>query len=121
MGKIDKMRTARSMGIEWLDHNCPCKPSAPYAHHLEGRINIDGGSIYICKYCGKAKWMPHSLSDCHKLEHYQKYYGNDEGYCKLLDEHPAAREALAALRGVPLMTLSGRIEWSSTKSMRKYP
>lgn len=97
MGKVKNIITAKSLGIEWLDHNCSDKPFAPFAHHLEAGISVSGGDIYICRYCHKAKWMPNSLSDCRKLYYYQRYHGDNDGYCKLLDEHPAARDALAIL------------------------
>ena len=100
MGKVKDRVTATSMGIKWPDHYCPDKPFAPYAHHLEAKIDVSAGTIYICKYCYRAKWLPNSMSDCRQLDYYQRHYGMDEGYCKFLDEHPIARKILEALDGV---------------------
>lgn len=123
MGKVNKRIAAKDTGIEWLDHNCPDKPFAPFAHHLVAKVNASAGTIYICKYCGKAKWLPNSMSECRQLDYYQRQFGMDEGYCKLLDEHPMVRNILGAMNGVQQQAQGNRkhTEQSRSKGVHQVP
>lgn len=91
-------RSARELGIEWLHFRCELSPSK--AHYLQGKDYINGGRIFECKFCHKVTWLPTEYSECQQLGAWLRIYGQDAGYQRMLDLHPAARTLLAKIQDI---------------------
>jgi len=91
-------RSAKELGITWLDSYCEDSPTK--GHLLKGTTRIDGGTVYKCSICHRVKWMPDNLDECIKLGNSMKIYGQDEGYQRILDKHPAARRLMAKIQDI---------------------
>ena len=92
-------RSAKELGIEWLDARCEDSPVTK-AHHFIARTKVDTGCMWECKYCHKIKWMPLSYVECLELDKYMHIYGLSGGYQRILDCHPAARRLLSKIQDI---------------------
>jgi len=91
-------RSAQELGITWLDSYCENSPTK--GHLLVGATRIDGGTVYKCSICHKVKWIPSGLDECIKLGNSMKIYGQDGGYQRILDKHPAAKMLMAKIQDI---------------------
>lgn len=96
-------RSAEELGVEWFDHYCPDKPTPPHSHHLVGTTPVDGGVLFVCKYCGRIKWLPSTIGGSYALWECMRKYGEQKGYCIALDFHPAAKRLLSKVQNFYLL------------------
>lgn len=92
-------RSAKELGIEWLDGRCE-ENKVTKAHYMVGRTHVDGGTVFMCVYCGKVKWLPNSFGRAQVLGQYIERYGKTVGYQKILDRHPAAKRLLSKIQDI---------------------
>lgn len=102
-------RSAKVLGIKWFDSKCSKCPGAPHSHWLVEAFKVDGGGMFLCRYCHRARWLPDSLYTAEKFTAHTRKVGIEKAYWFLLDAHPAARKALEALRDIHL--LDGTVEF----------
>jgi len=91
-------RSAQELGITWLDAYCEESPTK--GHLLVGRTRVDGGTVYKCSVCHRVKWMPDDIEECIRLGNSMKIYGEDGGYQRVLDKHPAAKRLMAKIQDI---------------------
>jgi len=91
-------RSARELGITWLDSYCEESPTK--GHLLAGATKVDMGIVYKCNICHKVKWLPNDIDECIKLGNFMKIYGEDEGYQRILDRHPAAKRLMSKIQDI---------------------
>lgn len=89
-------RSAKELGINWLDGRCDDSPSK--AHWLMGTTVVDGGTMYKCKFCHKVTWLPDSLEECMRLSNWVRIYGLDGGFQRILNFHPQAKRLLSKIQ-----------------------
>jgi len=89
-------RSAKELGIVWIGSFCP----DGHPHYLVGKHNLDGGSLFKCKYCHKYVWLPSLINEAAKLGEAVTRYGAQAGYCVYLDEHQAAKVMIAKLQEI---------------------
>ncbi len=92
-------RSAKELGIAWLGARCE-DSHVSKAHHWIGSTLVDAGTIFECKHCHKVCWLPNSLNDCVDMNRNMSIYGQDSGYQKMLDVHPAAKRLLAKIQDI---------------------
>ena len=92
-------RSAKELGIEWLNARCEDSPVSK-AHFLVTNTIVDEGTMFECIYCHKVKWLPNSMNGCIALNKYLQVYGLDGGYQRMLDDHPAAKRMLAKVQDI---------------------
>jgi len=97
-------RSAAELGIVWVDARCELSPTK--AHHMIGKFHIDKGVLYECKYCHRVRWQPFSLTAAVRFGSLMRIYGEDEGYRRALNHHPAARRLIAKLQDLYLLRAS---------------
>lgn len=92
-------RSAKELGIVWIGSRCEDSPVTK-AHHMIGRISIDQGEIFECKYCHKVKWLPKTEAECTRMGNWLQVHGKDEGYQRTLDSHPAAKRLISKIQDI---------------------
>ena len=97
-GNRSTRRSAKELGITWLDAYCEESPTK--GHLLVGATKIDTGTVYKCNICHKVKWLPNDIDECIKLGNFMKIYGQDGGYQRILDRHPAAKRLMAKIQDI---------------------
>jgi hypothetical protein len=96
-------RSAEQLGIEWFDSYCPDKPTPPHAHFMIELIKLEAGSIFQCRYCERAKWLPGSMDEAMLLGYLMKDVGDNEAYQYVLGKHPVAMVMVAKLQDIRLL------------------
>jgi len=92
-------RSAKEMGITWLDYRCEESPVTK-AHYLIGKTKIDSGTVFKCIYCHRVKWLPNSMRECQRLGTFLHTYGLNGGYQRILDLHPAAKRLISKIQDI---------------------
>jgi len=58
----------------------------------------DKGVLFQCKLCYNYIWLPSHWTGVDRLAALIKQYGKDEGYCRYLNRHRAAKMLMAKLQ-----------------------
>jgi hypothetical protein len=98
-------RSAQELGIKWLADRCE-ESAITHAHYLIGTTQVDYGTLYTCKFCGKVKWLPNQVSQCIELGTLMKIRGFDAGYQAMLDLHPAAKRIICKIQDLSYLRKS---------------
>ena len=94
-------RSATELGIVWGDSYCSDRPTAPHAHHwMSGNEVVEKGYIFHCKYCLRTRWIPMHITDSRRMQELMVKYGTEEGYLRVLNNHPVAKKLLAKLADI---------------------
>jgi len=96
--RLSVRRSAQELGITWLD--AYCENSSTKGHLLVGKTKIDAGTVFECSVCHKVKWLPDDIDECIKLGNSMKIYGEDGGYQRILDKHPAAKRLMSKIQDI---------------------
>lgn len=94
-------RDAKRLGIEWPEDRCWESPT--HAHWFTAGSHTGRGSIWLCKYCWRAKWIPDFLSDTEKFAKDIRSRGIDEAYRIWVDRMPSVVKLLRKLEDLRLI------------------
>ena len=97
--QLTENRSAKELGITWLDARCEDSPITK-AHHFVASTVVDEGSVYECMHCHRVEWLPNSLDACMELSRNMNIYGLDLAYQKMLDDHPAAKRLMTKIQDI---------------------
>jgi len=89
-------RSASELGITFPGSYCDELETVP--HYWVEVDNVYRGSLFQCKLCLKHLWVPRDWTDVEHLATAIKHYGGDEGYCRYLNKHRAAKMLMAKLQ-----------------------
>lgn len=85
------------MEVTFINHYCPDKPDAPHAHYWVGIVQVDKGTMFICKHCQQFQWWPNSLQGAEILQAFINRFGADKGYQEFMEYYPVANRTLLRL------------------------
>ena len=91
-------RSAKELGIDWVDGKCSNNHTTPNAHYWIETFRVAGGGLFICKQCRRARWLPNTYNEATVLSALDRKYGVVATYADTLDRHPAARKVLNRLK-----------------------
>jgi len=94
-------RSSSELGIEWPEDRCWESPT--HAHWFTAGSKIEKGTIWICKYCLRAKWMPDNYPSAETFAVSVRSLGIDEAYRRWLNRIPAVALLLRKLEDLRLM------------------
>jgi len=81
--------------VTWF--NSRCKDSPTKAHHFVEVGEISTGSIFLCLYCHRHRWLPKSSDAAEKFSNMIRLFGEEAAYNKLLSWYPAAKALMTKL------------------------
>ena len=99
------------MGITYPGSHCDEMEATP--HHWDEIDKVDGGSLFQCWFCHGYLWLPLHVAGAHDLGELMRRYGQNEGYCRYLNKHGAAKVMVAKMQDL------GRLE-SEGKDVREF-
>jgi hypothetical protein len=89
------------MGLEdisWGDSRCEERPYPPFSHWWVMVSSVDGGNIFMCKFCHRLRWYPSTLSETVRFSNLIRSHEDiDNAYQELLRKHPVAAVQVAKL------------------------
>lgn len=84
--------------ITWGDSRCEDRPYPPFSHWWVQVGSVDGGNVFICKFCHRVRWYPSSLNEAISFSNLiQRCETTDEAYQMILEKHPIAAVQMAKL------------------------
>ena len=89
-------RSAQKLGIVHPGSYCDDAEIVP--HWWIEVDRVAGGILHQCKFCHKHLWLPLDYLSAERLGSLMKWYGKDEGYCRYLNRHRAAKMLVAKLQ-----------------------
>ena len=101
-------RSASKLDVNWPEDRCWESPT--HAHWFTVGSKIGGGSIWVCKYCLRAKWMPEGWTGTDKFAMDIDKHGIDEAYLRWLDRQPAVVNLLRKLEDLRLLKKAVPVE-----------
>jgi len=87
-------RSARKLGI--IHPGSYCDESEIVPHYWVEVDNVHRGILFQCRLCLKHLWLPSGSAE--QLSKLIMQYGKDEGYCRYLNRHRAAKILMAKLQ-----------------------
>lgn len=96
-------RSAKELGIEWISAECSAKHTPPHSHHWIGVTDVDGGTMFRCKYCHRLIWLPNSCYDGDKLRTLFIRMSANEAYQQFMNLFPVAKRLLAKYQDLYLL------------------
>jgi len=81
-----------------------CDESEIVPHYWIEKEKVAEGSLFQCMFCHDYVWLPLGWTSVERLTASIKQYGKDEGYCRYLNRHRAAKMLMAKLQDL------GRLE-----------
>jgi hypothetical protein len=95
------VQTASNLDIQWPDDICWDSPT--HAHWFTAYTNSTPDTIFVCKYCHVAKWLPTRWRDAERFGLDIATYGIDSAYHIWLNKRPAVRAMLKKLEDLRLL------------------
>lgn len=89
-------RSAQELGITHPSSFCDESEKLP--HHWTDIDKVGGGVLMQCASCRKHLWLPMAYESAIRLGSLMNRYGREEGYCRYLNRHRAAKVLMAKLQ-----------------------
>ena len=96
-------RSAQKLGIAHPGSYCDESEAVP--HYWTEKEMISSGSLFQCRFCYKYLWLPLHEHDAVRLGNLMSKYGTNEGYCRFLNRHRAAKIMLAKLQHLSILEM----------------
>ena len=99
---------SKELGVSWPEDRCWESPT--HAHWFTEGSKIGKGSIWVCKYCLRAKWMPAGWTATDRFADAIRKYGIDEAYRRWIDRQPVIVKLLRKLEDLRLLKKAVPVE-----------
>lgn len=89
-------RNAQELGVTFPSSYCDELDAVP--HYWTEIDIVASGSLFQCRFCRRHLWLPLDHLSAKHLGALMRQYGKDEGYCRYLNRHRAAKLLMAKLQ-----------------------
>lgn len=89
-------RSASELGIKWIGDFC--QDHQP--HYLIATHRVSVGELFKCQNCHQHIWLPTGYDNARELDKLIDVIGPQQGYCKFLDKHQAAKVIVSKLQSI---------------------